>query len=64
MEIQQGQFHAVPVDASANLLSALLNSLIRQRGLKLKEVKGIKETAIASGEIHWKRPVLFRADCR
>ncbi|MDX2496539.1 MAG: hypothetical protein QNL11_01400 [Desulfobacterales bacterium] len=54
----------MPVDASANLLSALLNSLIRQRGLKLKEVKGIKETAIASGEIHWKRPVLFRADCR
>jgi len=54
----------VLVDATANLPSALLNGLIRQRGLKLKEVKGIKETAIASGEIYWKRPVLLRADCR
>jgi len=44
--IQQGEFHAVPVDATVNLLSALLNGLIRQRGLKLKEVKGIKETAV------------------
>jgi len=44
--IQQGEFHTVPVDATVNLLNALLNGLIRQRGLKLKEVKGIKETAV------------------
>jgi len=44
--IRQGEFHSVPVDATVNLLSALLNGLIRQRGLKLKEVKGVKETAV------------------
>ena len=44
--IRQGEFHSVPVDATVNLLSALLNGLIRRRGLKLKEVKKVKETAV------------------
>jgi len=44
--IRQGEFHSVPLDATVNLLSALLNGLIRQRGLKLKEIKGVKETAV------------------
>jgi len=41
-----GEFHTVPVDATVNLIVAMLNGLIRQRGLKFKEVKGLKETAV------------------
>jgi len=41
-----GEFHTVPVRATANLIVALLNGLIRQRGLKFEEVEGIKETAV------------------
>jgi AcrR family transcriptional regulator len=44
--ILQGEFHSVPLDATVDLLSALLNGLIRQRSLKLKEVKGVKKTAV------------------
>ena len=44
--IQQGEFYTVPVDATVNLISALLDGLIRQPSLKLKEVKGVKETAV------------------
>ena len=41
-----GEFHTVAVDATVNLIGAMLNGLIRQRGLKLKEVKGLRETAV------------------
>ena len=41
-----GEFHTVAVDATVNLIGAMLNGLIRQRGLKLKEVKGLKETTV------------------
>jgi len=41
-----GEFHTVPKDATVNLVVAMLNGLIRQRGLKFKEVKGLKETAV------------------
>jgi hypothetical protein len=41
-----GEFHTVPVDATVSLLAAMLNGLIRQRGLKFKEVEGIKETTV------------------
>jgi len=41
-----GEFHTVPKDATVNLIVAMLNGLIRQRGLKFKEVKGLKETAV------------------
>ena len=41
-----GEFHTVPVDATVNLIVAMLNGLIRQRGLKFKEVKGLKETTV------------------
>jgi hypothetical protein len=41
-----GEFHRVPVRATANLIVALLNGLMRQRGLKFEEVEGIKQTAV------------------
>ena len=41
-----GEFTAVPVRATANLIVALLNGLMRQRGLKFEEVEGIKQTAV------------------
>ena len=41
-----GEFHTVPVHATVNLIGAMLNGLIRQRGLKFEEVEGIKETAV------------------
>jgi AcrR family transcriptional regulator len=41
-----GEFNTVPVDATVSLIAAMLNGLIRQRGLKFKEVKGLKETAV------------------
>jgi hypothetical protein len=37
---------SLAVDATVNLIGAMLNGLIRQRGLKLKEVKGLKETTV------------------
>lgn len=40
------EFRTVPKDATVNLIVAMLNGLIRQRGLKFKEVKGLKETAV------------------
>jgi len=44
--IQKGEFHSVPVDATVNLIGAMLNGLIRQRSLKFKEVKGLRETTV------------------
>jgi AcrR family transcriptional regulator len=41
-----GEFYAVPVDGTVNLIVAMLNGLIRQRGLKFEEVEGLKETAV------------------
>jgi len=41
-----GEFHTVPKDATVNLICAMLNGLIRERGLKFKEVEGIKETTV------------------
>ena len=41
-----GEFHTVPKDATVNLIGAMLNGLMRQRGLKFKEVKGLKETTV------------------
>jgi hypothetical protein len=41
-----GEFHTVPVHATVNLIGAMLNGLIRQRGLKFEEVEGIKQTAV------------------
>ncbi|MFC1856560.1 TetR/AcrR family transcriptional regulator [Thermodesulfobacteriota bacterium] len=39
-----GEFHPVPVEATANLIVAMLNGLLRQRGLGFEEVRGLKET--------------------
>ena len=44
--VASGEFHPVPVDATVNLMSAMLNGLMRQRGLKFKEVKGLRETTV------------------
>ena len=41
-----GEFHTVPMDATINLISAMITGLMRQRGLKFKEVEGIKETTV------------------
>ncbi len=41
-----GEFNTVPKDTTINLIIAMLNGLIRQRGLMLKEIKGLKETAV------------------
>ena len=41
-----GEFHTVPKDATVNLIGAMLNGLMRQRGLKFEEVEGIKQTAV------------------
>jgi hypothetical protein len=34
------------VDATVSLIVAMLNGLMRQRGLKFKEVKGLRETTV------------------
>jgi AcrR family transcriptional regulator len=41
-----GEFTAVPVHATVNLIGAMLNGLMRQRGLKFEEVEGIKQTVV------------------
>ena len=41
-----GEFHTVPLDATVNLIVAMLNGLMRQRGFKLQEAKGLKETTV------------------
>jgi AcrR family transcriptional regulator len=44
--IETGEFRTVPVNATVNLIGAMLNGLIRQRGLGFEEVEGIKEAAV------------------
>ena len=41
-----GEFHPVSVDATVNLIGAMLTGLMRQRGLKFKEVKGLRESTV------------------
>ena len=41
-----GEFHTVSKNATVNLIGAMLNGLMRQRGLKFGEVEGIKETTV------------------
>lgn len=41
-----GEFHPVPVDGTANLISAMITGLMRQRGLKFKEVEGLRQTTV------------------
>ena len=45
--IASGEFHPVPVVETVNLIIAMINGLLRQRGLKLEEVKGMKAAAVA-----------------
>jgi len=44
--ISNGEFHKVPVSATANMLVALLNGLLRQIVYQLHESKGIKVATI------------------
>ena len=44
--IAEEEFHPVPVDSTVNLLMAMIIGLLRQRGLRLEDVKGMKETAV------------------
>ena len=44
--IERGEFHPVPVRATVNLIVAMINGLLRQRGLRLEEVRGVKTEAV------------------
>ena len=41
-----GEFNTVPVDPTVNLIRAMLTGLMRQRGLKFDEVKGLREATV------------------
>ena len=44
--IQSGEFNKVPATETVSLLIAMINGLIRQRGLKLEHMAGLKQEAI------------------
>ena len=44
--IASGEFHPVPVAPTVNLIVALITGLMRQRGLKFKEVSGLRDAAV------------------
>jgi len=44
--IETGEFNKVPVTETVGLLIAMINGLIRQRGLKLEHMAGLKQEAI------------------
>jgi len=44
--INSGEFHSIPVDATAGLILTFLNGLLRRRGLKLDSIKGLKSEAV------------------
>ena len=44
--IETGEFNKVPVTETVSLLIAMINGLIRQRGLKLEHMAGLKQEAI------------------
>ena len=35
-----------PIEATTGLIIAMINGLLRRRGLKLAQIKGLKETAV------------------
>ena len=41
-----GEFHPVPVDATVNVISAMIIGLMRQRGLRFEEVQGLQGTTV------------------
>jgi len=44
--IETGEFNKVPVTETISLLIAMINGLIRQRGLKLEQMAGLKQEAV------------------
>jgi AcrR family transcriptional regulator len=44
--IESGEFNTVPVETTVSLITALINGLLRQRGLKLEHIAGLKEEAV------------------
>jgi len=42
-----GEFNQVPVQETANLLIAMINGLLRQRGLHLEAMEGMRDTTVA-----------------
>ena len=44
--IETGEFNKVPVTETVSLLIAMINGLIRQRGLKLEHMAGLKQEAV------------------
>lgn len=44
--IKSGGFNKVPVETTVSLITALINGLLRQRGLKLERMTQLKEEAI------------------
>ena len=44
--IETGEFNKVPVTETVSLLIAMINGLIRQRGLKLEQMAGLKQEAV------------------
>jgi len=47
MGVRGGEFQRVPVSPTVNIFIALLNGLMRQRGLGLEKVDGLREETIA-----------------
>lgn len=46
MGIETGEFYPVPVEATAGIIIAFINGLLRRRGLKLDQVIGLKEASV------------------
>jgi len=44
--IKSGEFNQVPVYETVNLLIAMINGLIRQRGLHLEEINGMRDVTV------------------
>lgn len=44
--IKTTEFVAVPIEATAGLIIAMINGLLRRRGLKLDRIQGLKETTL------------------
>ena len=44
--IKSGEFNQVPVPETVNLLIAMINGLIRQRGLHLEEKDGMRDVTV------------------
>ena len=44
--IETGEFDSLPTEATSGLIIAMVNGLLRRRGLKLDGIQGLKETTM------------------